>query len=96
MTRIKYRQLPNTAYLLTTNNFSTRTHGDLIYAAINLETFDILIFGEDVPRNSSGLSNHVPLERVSSTSLNDSKKKLKSFLIKSGVTFNVEARNRAK
>lgn len=96
MTRVKYKQLEDCDYLVTVNNFSTRVHEDLIYAAINLQTFDVLVFEKNIPRSSSGVTNHPPLERDNSSSLADAKKKVKNILIKSGVIFNVEARNKTK
>jgi hypothetical protein len=91
MIRIKYKKIGN--YLVTTKCFSTRTHEDLVYGAIELSSFRCFIVEQSVPRAVSELSSFNPSDVSNGSSLVDAKKKLKSLLNSHGVYFDVEVRN---
>lgn len=92
MTRIKYIRVGN--YLVSKNNFSTKVHEELQYVTINLDSFCFFLVNASVPRDPTRLNYHVPEFAHVAGSLIQAKKDSKQLLIDSGVTFNVEARNR--
>jgi hypothetical protein len=93
MIRINYSKLGN-SYLVSKKNFSTRTHKDLVYVAINLNSFCCSIINSSIPRDLDSVVSFEPSEYAFGTSLNDAKKKAKNLLINCGVTFDVEVRNK--
>lgn len=94
MIRIKYDNLDN-KYLVSKKNFSTRVHKELVYVAIDLESFACSLINESVPRNLGSIVSFEPSDVTFGTSLNDAKKRVKRLLIECGVTFDVEVRNRS-
>lgn len=94
MIRIKYNNLDN-KYLVSKKNFSTRVHKELVYVAIDLESFVCSLVTESIPRNVDGIVSFEPTDITFGTSLSDAKKRVKKLLVDCGVTFDVEVRNRS-
>lgn len=92
MIRINYITIGN--YLVSKKNFSTREHEELVYVAINLKTFAYCLVPKITPRTISGLSDSESTFCNYGSSLVDAKKKVKKLLVDSGVSFNIEVRNR--
>ena len=92
MIRIKYKKIDSN--LVSVKNFSTRTHRELVYVAINLESFSGYVVDSCISRDAVGnvLSDSLLVCRGSS--LVDIKKKIKDHLISCGVSFNIEVRNK--
>ena len=92
MIRIKYKKIDSN--LVSVKNFSTRTHKELVYVAINLESFCCYVFDSGISRDAIGdiLSDSLMVCRGSS--LVDAKKKVKNYLVSCGVSFNIEVRNK--
>lgn len=93
MIRIKYSKL-NNSYLVSNKNYSTRSHEELVYVAINLDSFCCSLISSSVPRTIGGIVSVEPSDFTFGTSLNDAKKKAKTLLASCGVTFDIEIRNR--
>lgn len=92
MIRIKYKKINQ--HLISVKNFSTRTHKELVYVAINLESYCGYVVNASTRGDAGGDRFSDSLMVCRGTSLVDIKKKIKQHLIDCGVSFNIEVRNK--
>lgn len=92
MTRIKY--ILKDELLVSVQSFSTREHEELVYAEINPRTFSCNLIATDGSRGNCRSNLGAVTSSLYGSSLSDCKKKIKVMLKNSGVSFDVEIRNK--